>query len=241
MRVFISWSGDQSKNVAQLLKEWIENVLQHVQVWISPEIDKGVNWFAEIANQLESTSVGIICITPDNISAPWMLFEAGALWKGAGQSHVMPLLIGLNPTDLKPPLSQFNATTPDEKSMLKLIQTINEYDKDRALPKSKLDDSFNRWWDTFRDRYKSITSQQSSAPAPPKRSTDDMVAELLEISRSMQRMLIRRDTITVESAIEEKSPGTRFRKLVWPERHMTKEEISELLKKSQSSEEIPDF
>lgn len=41
MQVFISWSGDQSKAVAELLNDWIPCVTQAVKPWISSaDLDK---------------------------------------------------------------------------------------------------------------------------------------------------------------------------------------------------------
>jgi hypothetical protein len=49
MKVFISWSGDLSKQVAGLLAGWIEDVLQGVETWISTEdIEKGSIWFTDV-------------------------------------------------------------------------------------------------------------------------------------------------------------------------------------------------
>jgi hypothetical protein len=42
MKVFISWSGDLSKKVAELLSTWLEDVLQGTKAWLSEDdIDKG--------------------------------------------------------------------------------------------------------------------------------------------------------------------------------------------------------
>ena len=123
MTVFVSWSGELSRSIAELLKKWIEDVLQGVQVWISSrDIEKGAFWFGDLAASLEQTNVGIICVTHENKDAPWILFEAGALSKGLSTNRVMPLLIDLSTTDLRPPLSSFNAVLPDKHHMLELIK-----------------------------------------------------------------------------------------------------------------------
>ncbi len=38
-----------------------------------------ISWSA----RLQETDFGIICLTPENVSAPWLLFEAGALARAA--------------------------------------------------------------------------------------------------------------------------------------------------------------
>ena len=81
-KIFISWSGDVSKRVAQALDKWLPEVVEGIEPWISTQdISAGVRWGSEIARQLERINFGIICLTPDNLQAPWILFEAGALAK----------------------------------------------------------------------------------------------------------------------------------------------------------------
>ena len=64
MKVFISWSGDTSHNVALALREWLPSVLQSVEPYVSSEdIDKGARWSAEIGYQLNDTDFGILRVT----------------------------------------------------------------------------------------------------------------------------------------------------------------------------------
>ena len=108
MKIFLSWSGDRSGAVAAAFREWLPNVIQALQPWLSSaNIDQGTRWSSEVAAQLQETRVGIICLTPENISAPWLLFESGALSKTLAQTHVCTYLIGLEPTDLGWPLAMF--------------------------------------------------------------------------------------------------------------------------------------
>ena len=67
MKVFLSWSGDKSREVALILNEWLPNVMQWVKPFMSAEdIKKGARWSADVAKELEDTNFGIICVTPDN-------------------------------------------------------------------------------------------------------------------------------------------------------------------------------
>jgi hypothetical protein len=38
------------------------------------DVEKGSRWFEEVAGALESAKVGICCLTPENLNAPWLLF-----------------------------------------------------------------------------------------------------------------------------------------------------------------------
>src|SRR3954469_20494730 len=81
-RVFISWSGDTSRQVAEALKDWLPEVIEGIEPWLSTQdLTAGMRWGSELASQLERTDFGVICLTPDNLQAPWILFEAGALAK----------------------------------------------------------------------------------------------------------------------------------------------------------------
>ena len=80
--VFITWSGNRSKHVAMALRALLATVIQAAKPFMSKaDIDKGSRWHLELAKALEATKVGIICLTPENPSAPWLLFESGALSK----------------------------------------------------------------------------------------------------------------------------------------------------------------
>jgi TIR domain len=82
MKVFISWSGERSRAVAEVLRQWLPNVIQAVTSWVSlDDIEKGAPWSTDIAVQLGECRAGLICLTPENLSASWLLFEAGALSK----------------------------------------------------------------------------------------------------------------------------------------------------------------
>jgi hypothetical protein len=213
MKVFISWSGDHSRKVAELLKSWLEDVLQGVEAWMSKEdISKGEIWFSGLSDTLAKTDFGILCLTAKNSTAPWILFEAGALSKGLSKSRVCPLLIDFGASSLTPPLSQFNAALPTRDEMLKLVQAINRQGEQPLLTPEKLSKAFNRWWDEFESKFAAISKQQAEQPTPPQRSTDDMVVEILETVRALQKAgqqasILRRGTLA-DLALPEWTTGT---------------------------------
>ena len=71
MKVFVSWSGELSCKMAEVLKKWLPCMLQSVEVFFSPEdIEKGANWDQTLATELSQSNYGIICLTQDNVTAP---------------------------------------------------------------------------------------------------------------------------------------------------------------------------
>src|ERR1039457_1546296 len=60
--VFISWSGERSRLVAEYLREWICTVVQAAKPWMSEsEIEKGSRSLEEITKALAGCKVGITC------------------------------------------------------------------------------------------------------------------------------------------------------------------------------------
>jgi len=185
MKIFISWSGELSHRMALLLKDWLEDVIQSIDAYVSSEaIDKGARWLSDISVELEDTDFGIICLTPENIAAPWILFEAGALSKCIDKSRVCPLLFNLSSIDIVGPLVQFQACNPKKGDMLSLIQTINKVLDEKALGDKKLLKSFTRCWSEFEANLKKA-QKTITIPEKIQRPPDDILDEILQLCRNI--------------------------------------------------------
>lgn len=190
MKVFISWSGDRSKQVAELLDNWIQCVIQAVDPWMSSkDIDRGALWFTEISDQLANTSVGIVCLTKENRNKPWILFESGALAKGLSSNRVCTLLIDLAPTDLENPLAQFNHTFPTRDSIWELVRTINLTLKENALKESILSKVFDTYWPQFENGFKQIIRDTPENEVVSKRKDNDIMLDVLSTVRMLDKRL----------------------------------------------------
>jgi len=186
MKVFLSWSGNRSKEVANLLSDWLCCVIQAARPWISTrDLDRGSLWFGEINDQLKDTSVGIICLTQENKSRPWILFEAGALAKGLSTARVCTLLVDLEPKEIEDPLAQFNHTFPTSESIYGLVKTLNSTLGGNGLDIRILEQVFKTYWPQFEERFGSILEQtETQAPSKP-RPKEDVLGEILENTRLM--------------------------------------------------------
>lgn len=190
MLVFISWSGQRSKAVAESCEQWFSQVIQAVEPWLSIEIGKGTKWGPEISARLEQSRVGIICLTKENLIEPWLLFEAGALSK-TKDAHVCTFLIGLKHSDVKPPLAQFQHTTTEKKEVWRLVCTINDAvheSGERALQESVLKEVFQTYWPRLKESLEKAAHMKISTQGP-ERSERDMLQELLNLVRSQQARL----------------------------------------------------
>lgn len=186
MKLFIRWSGESSRKVAEALRGWIPNVIQSVEPWMSADdIEKGLRWSSEIAAQLEQTDFGIVCLTPDNLDAPWLMFETGALSKTLDKAFVCPFLFGLEPTSVKGPLAQFQATKAEKSETRKLIQTINRACGDSALSVDRIDKAFEQWWSGLEQALRDVPLTGATFRSRP--SDADLLQEILEIVRADAR------------------------------------------------------
>lgn len=186
--MFLSWSGQRSRAVAELLNEWIACVLQAARPWISThDIGSGTIWFNEIQNRLAETSVGIVCLTQENKSKPWILFEAGALAKGIAASRVCTFLIDLKHADVENPLAQFNHTLPDQQGLRHLTRTLNAaMPAEHRLRDDVLGRVFATYWPQFEQSFaKVLRDVPAAADDVPPRSDNSMLAEILEHTRSL--------------------------------------------------------
>ena len=83
-------------------------------------------WGRDLDEQLEASDFGILCLTPDNLTAPWIHFEAGSLAKDPRLAHVIPYRFMLTTTDVAPPLSQFQGVDATREGTLKLAVALNK-------------------------------------------------------------------------------------------------------------------
>lgn len=149
------------------------------------DIAAGARWSPDIQRQLSETSFGVLCVTSGNQTAPWLVFEAGALAKAVEDTFVCPYLIDLEPAQVQPgPLAQFQSKRANEDGTRDLVRSINRAAKDGALPEDKVERAFAKWWPDLQGRLVGAPAELQQATP---RSTSDMVEEILVIARDVQR------------------------------------------------------
>jgi len=186
VQVFISWSGPTSRAVAEALRDWLPNVIQNLQPFMSSDdIAAGNRWQAEIANRLQSSIFGLVCVTKDNQHSAWLNFEAGAIAKSIDVSRVVPLAIDLTESEIEQPLAQFQAQPLSETGIRKTVRSINSYSTE-PLSEESLNRAFVKWWPELDGKLSEARSTPTSA-APPARSDRAVLEEILDVVRSMAR------------------------------------------------------
>jgi DNA-binding transcriptional MerR regulator len=208
MKIFLSWSGGLSHEVAKALDGWLPQVMNALHPWLSSQdIEKGARWFEEIGETLSKTDFGILCLTQTNITAPWILFEAGALSKSLGQARVCPLLVNIKNADLQGPLAQFNTTGISREEIRRLIETLNARLPDELRrSESQLDEAFQVWWPRLEaklaEALQDSSKEEAAHPKVPKRSIEDVLDEILELTRQTAHEVGRSSIIPTQSIFE---------------------------------------
>lgn len=127
MDIFISWSGERSRGIAEAIREWLPKIMNSVKPWMSQtDISKGSRWNPDIAKNLDTAKAGIFCLTPSNLKSESILYEAGAISKSVNESRVYTLLAGVEIAELRWPLAQFQATSLNKDDIRKMLQDINK-------------------------------------------------------------------------------------------------------------------
>jgi len=197
MKVFISWSGEASRELAVALRDWFPKVLQDVKPFVSSkDIDKGANWIVELRKELTDSSFGVVCLTPDNILSPWLNYEAGAIATSIDTDmRVCPVLLGVEKSQVKPPLSHLQMTDLTRGDISQLMESMNKADGS-PLDSQSIDENVEVWWSHLEDKVNSIkipephaTAQPSPEPPQPEMHTEEILEELLQLARSTDEHL----------------------------------------------------
>jgi len=188
MKVFISWSGKRSKALANAIKEWIPDIVQHADPWVSDkDISAGERWAQKIAGELESSNFGILCITPENLSSEWILFEAGALSKAMQDAKVIPLLFGLELSELSGPLSQFQALKVDEQGMIDALKAINNASENKTK-ENTIENLVPALWSSLQEKLDAIPAiaETEKHMRPQSEIMEDLVSQVRGLNGRMR-------------------------------------------------------
>lgn len=210
MKVFISWSGNKSHKVAMVFRDWLPSVIQSIVPYVSSEdIDKGARWSTDIAKELENSTFGILCVTKENLNAPWLSFEAGALSKTMDKSFVSPFLFDIKRSEVNGPILQFQSTVFQKEDIKKLIYTLNKACGESGIADARLEKSFDVWYPPLEQELNKLKNVPDELGEIKKHETDkahtsEILEEILDLSRNNQKLLRNPDTKSNEGLEEVK-------------------------------------
>lgn len=191
MKVFISWSGTRSETLAKALREWFPLVLNYVEPWVSQsDIEAGERWGIEVAKELESSNFGVICVTRENLTSPWLLFESGALAKSMQDGRVIPLLLDLDFKEISGPLAQFQAKKAEQAGIKELVLSLNKAAA-TSIPDQRLEKLFSALWGDLETNISAIPKGKATSKST--RPQGEILEELVSSIRGVEMRI--RDTM----------------------------------------------
>lgn len=224
MKVFVSWSGELSKKVAQELKHWLPCIIQSIEVFYSQEdIEKGENWDSKISSELSQCNYGIVCLTSENTTAPWVNFEAGAIAKTL-DSKVAALMIDIKTSDIQGPLKRYQATKLEKDDIWQLVSEINratENPLDENILKSTYDAIWEKMYDTIKKSIDEYHPKNKSIKTESRIENTEAIEEILQLLRKQNVLL---------SSPEQLLPPLYFEAIQQKIRNNSKEYFEELFK-----------
>lgn len=171
------------------MKQWVSQVFQGSLVFMSDEdIKAGTNWSERIKKELADTTVGIVCMTPENQDAKWINYEMGALSKEVtdGGSRVIPLLIGFASTaEVGQPAASLNMVMLGQAGFKRIATSLNDISAVKRAD-ADLELVSDMWWDKLGPQMEQAAEVAPEAePTPPDEA--EMVKEILDSVRALRR------------------------------------------------------
>jgi len=183
VQVFISWSGTTSKAVGGILRHHLELAFPMVNWFMSAEdLGPGANWSAKLNEALADAGIAIVCLAPDNLDSPWIVFESGAVAHALGKNLVIPYLHSLAPADVVGPLAQFQAVQSDEEGTRRLFRVIAAAIDDSR--QRSIDEVFAMSWPRISESLGAIPQVVRAQPIRGERS---ILEEMLALLRQQAR------------------------------------------------------
>jgi hypothetical protein len=119
------------------------------------DLRKGGRWAHDLARQLAETHFGLIAVLPENSSSAWLNFEAGAISKWVESSNVAPVLFGLQASELRGPLAQFQATVFSKDDFVRLLISIAS-SIGKPAAEAKIERAIDFSWPVLKDRVDAV-------------------------------------------------------------------------------------
>jgi len=183
-------------------RDWLPSVIQSIVPYVSSEdIDKGARWSTDIATELEDSTFGILCVTKENLNAPWLSFEAGALSKTMDKSFVSPFLFDIKRSEVDGPILQFQSTIFQKEDIKKLVKTLNKACGELAIADARLEKAFEVWYPTLEEELNKLKDVNDEVPKEEEQNgyTSEILEEILDLARSNQKLLRNPDSKLLET------------------------------------------
>lgn len=185
MNIFISQTKGKSREVAEALQDWLRTDIRLGDPWTSEDIPGGKNSKGAIKKALKNARFGILCITADNQTNQWIIFEAGVL-ESRGVT-VFPYIIDLEQrSGLPRPINDVQGVFANEIGTKSLVSEIN---KAFGYPvhEATLMKAFDNEWPAFEKKLDKIR-QPKKTVSDYEKAIDDFIKIIVGINEYRKKL-----------------------------------------------------
>ena len=128
MKVYIGYDGEIGKQMARILKHWLDAFFQgKILVFLAHyDTAPGNDWSDQLQRSMQEADYALLCVTGERVHSPWLYYEAGMLY--AHNAIVIPVLFfGVSHSVLDGPLGDAWAVTLEHDDMYKLVNELQRY------------------------------------------------------------------------------------------------------------------
>lgn len=141
MKVFISWSGQQSQDVASLLRDWLPELLPRLEIWLQNKVlGLDDHWLTSMSGGIRASNAVIACVTADSLDSEWQ--SIGSLETSDPNSPaVIPWMVGLRIEDAPQALKAFPPYGSAHSEVYRLVNLLNDMSdvaEDRTLIEQRM-------------------------------------------------------------------------------------------------------
>jgi hypothetical protein len=143
-KIFLCWSKRRSRVIAEAWDRLLPEIMEGIQPVLSTEFQKGKEWSQLLRRDLDKARTGVVFLTPENVDAPWIHFEAGALATAVGNRNgdLFTYVYGCDPGSLAGPLSAYQSTVATKEDTHRLVLNLC-----RALHREPPNEvAYGIWW-----------------------------------------------------------------------------------------------
>jgi len=195
MKVFVTWSGDLGREVADAIRDLWPDVISDLDVAMSlSQREFSVARFAASAEALPACCAAVIIVTRESQESPWLQFEAGTLATSITAAKTTLLLLDLNKADLLGPLAMFESVELSRPAVRDFLARLDLSRASATATCAGFDDRFESWWPSFGRRLKLALAKASNVDDDYRRRRSE--AEVLsDVRAELHRLVQRIDTV----------------------------------------------
>jgi predicted nucleotide-binding protein len=112
--------------VAHALRDWLPLVLQEVEPWLASDMTQPGTQSNGIPDHFQDNAAIILCVTREALQSMWFHFGTGAAVRASPRKLIIPLAIGIEPSDITGPPAVFQPIKFDNEGIRKLVLRLND-------------------------------------------------------------------------------------------------------------------